>query len=182
MIPLTCVIFLILSSIKRKSSLEYVSLVAFILMFLLSIFLVFKYNSNNNILTRINEILSNRISLAKEIYLKYKLSFVGQNIHLISTYQAKKLNLIALVLDNAYFHLMIRYGLLLTICFIVLFFIQVKTFSEFGLIKLLTVCIVLFICGISETWMLRTEINFTLLCILPCLNEKKNRGDILGQE
>lgn len=172
-IPVTIIIYISLLNIKKCLKVFASSLL--VVPYIFSMILVFNYSTHNSFLVRINNMLSNRISLAKEIYSSYGFSLLGRNIHLISTVQAKKMNLNALVLDNAYFHLMIRYGLLMTICFIILYFAQISLFSERKFLKILTVCIVFFLCGISETWMLRTEINFTLLCILPCLNEAKKQ-------
>lgn len=146
---------------------------------ILSFVLVYLYSSNLKIVGFFDELLSHRISLAYSILDNYGISLLGQYIPLVSTTEARRTGLTALVLDNAYMHLLLRYGVVLFVVFILFYsyFIYIS-FEEKGILSML---IVFLYCGITETWLIRIEIDFLLVLFIPILlSNKLNQNKMLN--
>lgn len=125
---------------------DFVKFIDKILPFLFVFFLVISYllcnfyTENNNFLMILNKLLSNRLYLTNVILDNYDITLLGNNIIKDSFY----------ILDNAYMNILIRYGLLVSVCFSILFY---KSFLK--LIKenkiLLIILAILLIFGLSES-------------------------------
>lgn len=94
-----------------------------------SIFLSYIYTPDNNILHRLDTLLTNRLRLGNETFQNYNIAFFGQNIEMTGSggFSFFWLNNTSLgkygynFIDSSYISILFRYGLFVFICVMVLF-------------------------------------------------------------
>lgn len=104
-----------------------------------------------------------RFSQAFIIFQKYGINLFGNNIEFISTIDASRLGIVALILDNAYLRLLLYYGIVPTILFIVIIICILRNVVNKKDYLLLIIACIFIIGGIMEKYILLLNMNFTLL-------------------
>ena len=154
-IILFAILFLFRNGLKRKcdnnkvifSILEYF----FIILTVISLVSTIIYNNANEIFYNINKITSNRIFYNNYFYYKYGISLFGQQIITIGTEIARLNGINALVLDNVYIQLLIRYGLFMYLTFAYLFTKSIKYAYKNNDFYIFLILLVLITFGLMET-------------------------------
>lgn len=112
---------------------------------------------NNNVI--IDHLFSNRISSAYSYYVKYGISIFGQHIALTSTLEAAQYNIQALVLDNAYMHLLIHCGIVIFSLIVAMYFILMCDAIKENDYALITILLIYLLCSVSEKWLFMPQYN-----------------------
>lgn len=135
---------------------------SFLIFTLLTFICLVLYNNNLEIGLKIDNFLSTRIYCISKILSEYHVNLLGNYIPFISTELAKKQLITPIVLDNAYFHLLIRYGIIVYLIFYFMFRTilndMISKNNVFGII----IIIAFLIYGISETFMFNISYNIFL--------------------
>ena len=160
------------SNIIRKSCIYIYPIIAAI-----SFFIVYLYKNNNNLGIILNEILTGRLYLANLFLDKYGLSLLGQPLNIITTRQALLTGTTASVLDMAYVRLIIQYGILYFILFIILNTKIQKNLVRNNKYPELMLIMYFAIIGLAENTVLNLYMNISLFLIMQtressALNEK----------
>lgn len=128
--------------------------------FLGSIIMVILYmNTKNEFLNILNNLFTGRIYQASCFLEEYGISILGQKVELVSSITAIKYNVVGKVLDNAYWAMLIRFGIIFTLMFIFMYFKSVKFYLDNKKYEYLIVISIFSILGISETNMLKVNLN-----------------------
>lgn len=135
----------------------------------LSIVVSIKYTASNILYFLLDQIIYTRFSYANSIFKEYGLSLFGQNVELISTVEANESGVSAIVLDNAYMHLLIRCGLCVTVLVLLAWFLVARTALNEKKYSVAIIVAVYFICGISEKWLFTITYNPFVLFWSICL-------------
>lgn len=134
--------------------------VYFVMLFsiLFSLFMCITYDSSSAFYQFFDDLLTTRLSSAKSLFEQYGFSLFGQYINELNASTATA------VLDNAYMHLFINYGLVLGILIIVGYFSSAKLALREQNYAILVIIATIFVCGICECWFyLLTNNPFLLL-------------------
>lgn len=119
----------------------------------LSFFSAVTYNGSNPTFELLDVLLSKRLSFAHSFIEKYGFTLFGQELELISIDQASLLGVSALVLDNAFLHLILRYGIVAFVTVIALYlYIFLYGYRNGDIIMCVSIAVV-FISGFSEKWL-----------------------------
>lgn len=155
---ISIIILIIFLSIKTFL-VKYVFPIKFVKSLVKNSFLVFTlitcvitllYNKNYEIGQFINRITSNRISSICYFLDNYGVGLFGKELYLVSTEEASQSNITAYILDNCYFNLLIKYGI---IVFLIIFLAMRKVFERLYHYKnfdLVIVFLVLLVYGLME--------------------------------
>lgn len=141
----------------------------------ISYYLAYTYNSSNSLYVILNAIFTNRLSFGHYFFEKYGFSLFGQYVEIISTIEAGKYTVTALVLDNAYLHLAIRCGLAVTIVVLTGFYLLVYRAlkrEEYGFV---VVVLTYFVCGLSEKWLFMPSYNIAVLFLSSVIYRQQNK-------
>ncbi len=128
------------------------------------LYLAWIYDPNNGFLKSLDSLLSGRLSYAHSFVSEYPVLPFGQELELISTNQARDLNVEPRVLDNAYINLLLQYGfvsLVLVMAAYGLAFVQAVRKRSVALLIMLALMLMV---GNSETWLSGFD-GMVLLCI-----------------
>ncbi len=126
------------------------------------IYFAWAYDPNNGFLESIDHLLSGRLSYAHDFLIEYPVLPFGQGF--ITTNEAEELNVAPRILDNAYIHLLLRYGLValvITLTAYGLAFVQVARKRNAAIVILLALMLLY---GNSETWFFGID-GVVMLCI-----------------
>jgi len=107
-----------------------------------------------------------RFSQANIILQQYGVNLFGSKIEFISTIEASKLGIVALILDNAYLRLFLYYGIVPTILFVAVIIRVLKNTTKRKDYLFLIMITVFIIGGFMEKYILLLNMNFTLLGFL----------------
>lgn len=128
-----------------------------------SIYCAICYNPRNVFMFLLDTIFSKRLSFANNYLNEYGFSILGQEIEQISSLEASALGVTAKILDNAYMHIFINYGLIIGI---ILFFgytkLVARSIRTNDYKTIICICI-FFIWGVSEKYLYMPSYNFTLI-------------------
>ncbi len=156
------IVFLLKNKIKfgEKNIIIY----SFGICMLGSILCAYLYDPNNSFFVSLDNILSRRLYLANYFVNKYPLTLFGNKVVTGGFY----------ALDNAYVNLFVRYGIVLSVYFIVMFRNTFKTLIKNKQYTLVLVLTIFSIYGISETPMYIPAKNpYILLLALSWVNNTK---------
>ena len=160
--------FKLLKFFGEKTNKNIVAFTVYFIMILsiaFSIFMCLTYNSGSAFYEFFDDLLTTRFSSANSIFSNYGFSILGQDVTLVSTIEAKEQGITAIVLDNAYMHLLIRFGLLLSALVIGGYFYSAKIALREKNYGILIIIAIIFVCGIAETWFLSLSSNPFLLLV-----------------
>lgn len=145
---------------------------SFIILAIISLYITHLVNIKNAFGLYINELSSGRFFYTNLFYITYGIKMFGQKLLLVSTEQAKLTHTSALVLDNAYMHILIRYGLVFFIIFANLFRKSFKRIFENKSFELFVIMFILLIYGLTEATIIRIEMCPFLLYLGNALFKK----------
>lgn len=124
-----------------------------------------KFDKSNALLLKINDLLSGRPNNAHKFLLQYPLTLLGQSIELIGTVEAEKAGVNALILDNGYINLVLRFGLLSFISFFALFAQSMFKSLQHADVSRIFLLMLIFAIGISETWLFTIPGSIVLMSL-----------------
>lgn len=138
---------------------------------------VLQYRAETDLGIKINEILSSRIYCINNIIENYGFSLFGKNIPLIATETARIMGLKPLVLDNAYFNILLRHGFFVYVIMGIIFSKSIeRMFKDKKMFCV--ICMLLFIIyGISETHMFNVCYNVFLMYFANVIFRKKEGSE-----
>jgi hypothetical protein len=146
-----------------------------------SIVVTLGYNRGNIICIAINSLIYKRFSYASKVLREYGISFLGQQVDLVSSITAGELGLDAVIIDNAFMLMIIRCGLLFFFLIIYSYFFITSKSIQAKNYKIAAIIGLYFMCGISEKWLFTISYNpFVLLLSVVLFN--KNDYLIMGKE
>lgn len=161
--------------IQAKSHICILCIIAAFVIAVLGCWLPMIYSPSTPALYLLNNVMSNRLAYAHNFLSDYPITLFGQNLGLVSTLEARELGVKALVLDNAYINLLLRYGAVSFSIILFLFFVQgvhsVKS-KDVGRAFAITT---LFVVGLSETWLFMLPGSIVLMGVFA---SKGANGDV----
>lgn len=154
-----------LTSEQRKNLILNISYLVISFSIIFSICLSIKYDINNRLHIFINNLISIRFSSAHNLLNEYGVSIWGQKLNLISSLEAEKWKVKAIILDNAYMHLIIRCGIVYMLFLFWGYFKAVGEAVKNNKYDIVVVVLIIFMCGISEKWLFMISYNPFLILI-----------------
>lgn len=132
---------------------------------ILSILAVYKYDQGSQIWMSLNNFFTGRITLAKNAVDTYGITWFGSKVSWITTEKAAIENVATNVIDNGYLRLLIIYGIIPFVLFIIGLTLLIKRkVKENSMDQVF--CIILFlIYGFMEAALFNPQINVFLLLI-----------------
>ena len=119
-------IFGLLIKIKPlKNTLKFLCKYGIFIMCILSLVMIVTYNKDNKIYSFINEKTSNRLRLGHDAFEKYGVSLFGQKIdetNLVDMHYHNVVNEESFLVDNSFLYIMIKYGLIILILTLYVYF------------------------------------------------------------
>lgn len=100
------------TKILEKKAIQNIILSLFIIFTILSLWTANEYSKGNEIMYKLNEILSGRIRFSSQFLNDYSAKLFGNSMELLGVKEANETGKQALVLDNAYVKLILQYGIL----------------------------------------------------------------------
>ena len=165
------IIFMLLIVCEKKFHFTRLKIVRAVLMclpvvlLLLSVLLVQMYSAGISFVYQIDQLLTGRIRSAYYFLNTYGVHLFGINTERLSTIDAIISGNRAYVLDNLYFNLIISYGAIFTIVFLLIYFKAIKALlKDSGEIYALVLS-VFAILGLVEGAFLNIDFNFYIVCL-----------------
>lgn len=124
-----------------------------------SILSCFLYDEENSFWYTLNSLIYKRFSMAHQLYEQYGFSLFGNQINLVSTLFAMENGTKAIVLDNAYAHLLIRCGLLVFLFVVGGYLLVTRQALKNKNYSIAMIIALYFICGITEKWFFLVSYN-----------------------
>lgn len=113
------------SQFKNKIVNFFLIILPFILIGL-SLYIVIEYDASNTVWASVNELVSNRISFAKNFMTEFTIGLWGQDIKLVGSLHAAQSSIQTHILDMGYLRFLLEYGALFTIMLCVFMSICMK--------------------------------------------------------
>ena len=138
---------------KRKKGCLVATVVVMASVMVLSIFLCVNYNPSNTLMVAVDEMLTGRLSAAKAAYDEYGFSIMGQDFQTIfktSTVAFGDTSKQQQVIDNAFMHMLVHYGILPSALLIWYYFSNVFWLFNNRRMDILFVVMLSFTQGIAE--------------------------------
>ena len=134
----------------------------------LSYWLMVNYNASNALEAMIDSVLSGRIVLAHRYYLMQPLTLFGSSFSQFAPIYMDNGVPSSFTVDNAYCHLLLRYGIVPTLLFLCgLIALLVKLTREGRWDYLLFGLVLMCFYGLGESLGIRVECNFFLVAMIP---------------
>lgn len=171
-----CLLFLMKKYLNKKI-IKKVIVTLPILLFSLSLYSGIMYNSSN-LIKNIDIVLSKRIYYTEQFISKYDIKLLGQEIETVSTLESRALNIPPSILDNSYIILLLKFGLLVLIMFLVLLALKIKESYKYNDIKLVIVLLIFIISGVFEAWLIKVNYNPFILAFSTLIYGLKNKKDM----
>ena len=138
---------------KSTRILYYLTLMIFIVLQIITIFMIFFYNSENVIMNRLNNIFSGRFYIMHEHFLKNGISFLG-----VSPSEIELMGI-----DNSYARILLVNGFFPWIILMMFSFYMCRQFYKNKSDKFFIAFIAMALSGFMENSFFRTEYNFLLI-------------------
>ena len=132
---------------------------------LLSFILPNLYQSGNAVMDLIDEALSKRLSFAATFLEDYGVLPFGQELELVSTIEASETGQTMAILDNAYLHLLLRFGLVPFLLYSGMYVALVRKSIRANDLTLLVMCTSILVCSVAEKWGFMVGYNMVLLSL-----------------
>lgn len=158
----------------QKKSFRFFLENAFIICTIFSAILVFLYYKGNPLGIKANVFLSERLRYILLFINDYPINLLGNNITFVSTTASKLYNMHSLILDNAYFFLIIRYGIIIYFIFAILMRKSIEKMIQEKDYMLLLIFWLLIIYGFSENYLIKINYNVFLLYFSYIIFKKRN--------
>jgi len=144
--------FWIANRFLKARTIVVLSALVCLMSLMFGLILPFIYDANSALMTSIDGWLSGRISCADWFIRNNGISLIGQEIDFLSTQEAASLGLTASVLDNAYIHLLVHFGV---VGLLVVNLVYLRIFlsaSSHGRPFICLVVATIYVVGMLETW------------------------------
>ena len=138
---------------KTKKILKNVVLLGMIIICLMSVILTINYDPSKEWMVTLNTFMTGRLSAGNLAYQEDGISILGQNFTTIfqsTNFQFGDINAQQKVVDNAFMHLLIHYGIVPAIILIGYFLTNVKWLIENGKYTMCLIVVMSYVMGISE--------------------------------
>ena len=162
---------------RKKNKLILSSLVLFILLapILSCTFPLFMYGTP--IFNTLDSVFSHRLTFIRLFYLEYGYSLFGTKIETVGTIEASVTGKKAMILDNAYAHLAISYGILMLLLFVIAsLWIAVFSYKK-GNYKVLAIIFCISVWGLTETCYFKIQYN-TFIILYSSLLYATNKAQL----
>ena len=109
---------------------KFISIFSFIICAILSFYLTYNYNFQNDNYRKLNEILGNRLYYGKKSFETYDINLWGNNVQFVGnglSYDGEKSELTYNYVDNFYINMIEKYGIIYFLIFNALFTISIIT-------------------------------------------------------
>ena len=144
---------------RIKKIFYFISSISFLISFLVSFYLMFRFSlldaNSSNLYVRFTD--------AHQLYNLYGIHWLGNKISFVSTIESMRYNIPSVILDNAYLRLLIYYGKLASIIYIIIFLIIGFKIDKNSNPVLMAIYLLFVIHGFMEYSMLLVQWNFLLL-------------------
>ena len=156
---IACLIFIVIyllfkkiwKNIYNNSIIKKFIPYSFLIMVLISLFIVIKYNSySNNLINKLDELLSSRLHIANFYYRNYSITLFGNNLIRTKMYIDGIRNINFLPLDNAYIHLLLESGIIIATFFAYCYYIAIKKAYESKNYTLITILLMWILYSLME--------------------------------
>lgn len=140
--------------VRGKRSANYLGLIVctWLACMVITFVILFGFGFGWPLSVRIDGMLAHRFRSVFEFFLRYPVTLFGQNLHLVSMVESARTGAQPFVLDNAYAHLLLRYGFFSFVVVMSMYASCIKRAFDYKDAPLLvSVCIILFV-GFLETW------------------------------
>ena len=141
-----------------------------------ALYLAFNFNNANGLFDFLNRFLTGRLAFAHNFLESYPITAFGQHLFLVSTIDAAELGIRSQVLDNAFVHVLLHFGWLAFLGIMVSFLGLILLASRNGKVGVALSVSLLFIAGISETWLISMPGIIVLSQLLPMRDEIKQKS------
>lgn len=163
---------------KMKKSLKIVVLLGMIFICLMSIILTITYDPSKEWMVNVNAFMTGRLSAGNLAYKEDGVSILGQNFTTIfqsANFQFGDQNAQQKVVDNAFMHLLIHYGIIPAILVIGYFLINVKWLIENDKYTMCLIVVMSYVMGISEGTLYSMQ-NIVLYLLATLQYDRIERG------
>lgn len=126
--------------------------------FMVSFYLMFKVGLRGSINN-----FESRFYIPYLLYNQYGINLLGSKIPLVGSYEALLYKVQSIILDNAYFRVLLINGILSTLIFVGFYAILIRRAYEYKRYILLIIIMLFVIEGFMEQFFLYAEFNFTIL-------------------
>lgn len=117
------------------------------------------------LISYLNDLFNTRVYNCYKFLHEYGISILGQKIEIIGTKIASQLNITPKILDNAYMYILISFGIVVFIIFIVGYMILIKRIIIIKEYSILIIIISYLVLGLMETYLFYPFINFTIVLL-----------------
>lgn len=145
-------------------------------MIILSVYYMLNYS---NITASTDSSFLVRFSQGNLIYSMYGIHFWGNKIPFVSTFEATRLHIPALILDNGYLRMLVYHGIACSIIFFSLIIFMFKNLNKNKKYYLLIIAVVFMVGGFMEKSVYLIQYNFTLIIIFMKMSSQKNEEEII---
>lgn len=149
-----------------------------IIMTVISLFLVIQYGNNNDIMIRLDKLLTTRISNGYRFLKEYGINLWGNEIETVGTRTSIITGKASKILDMGYLRMLICNGVLVCVIFNLILCKFQKLLIEYKDYKLLLICTFFLILGLTENNIYNIAFNFTLIAFI----DKYNNVNIVQEE
>ncbi len=131
---------------------------------LVTIAVCFIYDDKNNVMLKLNGLLSGRLELSKEYFDYFGISVLGQRLPLVTNgYRIVGFHPFELSLDMAYINLIMQFGVITFLLLCSAYYLGIKKYSQKGEDNKLIIFILIFlIFGVTEKHIFNIAVNFSL--------------------
>lgn len=156
---------IIIEKVCNNKIISFIFKNLFLIFLIVSIFSAYKYDASNEMWSAVNKIFSGRLRLNYYFLSNYNINLFGNNV-ITNEY---------LILDNSYINVLLRFGISTLFFLDLLFRRAVSKSIEDKNSVLLIIFILLFIYGVSESYLYKVSRNAFLLYFSTVLNTISNR-------
>ncbi len=144
------------------------------IMLLTSFALVKGYQQGNEIIHKIDELVTTRISSASNFYNEYGINLKGSKVTIVSTRQSIITGEKQRILDMGYLRMAINYGLITCFMIIILLITFQFVIYKNNNMKLLLISTFFLIIGLMETNIYNIAFNFSLIQFVNLISDKNS--------
>ena len=173
-IILSLILLLIFNIFKFKPQIlrkvQYLPLI----LLCVSLIIGYKYNASNNIMSKTNELLSQRLYFMNKYLNNYSINLFGNKLEYISSIYGKENGIEAMILDNSYLLFILRYGIINTIVFGYLLINTLKKYSKENILNIIFTVFLIY--GLFESGLINLDTNIFLLYLSNYFYKLQNIG------
>ena len=163
--------------IFNNKFINYLSSNLFLILTVVSGVLAFMYYRNNPIAIRANSFLSDRLRFTFMFIKNYSIKLFGNTVSFVTTHAAKIYNSHTLVLDNGFYYIIVRYGLIIFLFLCYYIKKNIKYLIEKKDYMLLLILLLLIIYSITENYFVKVNYSVFIFSISSVFFVKRKDSD-----